>query len=187
LALSIWIIYIQYFIKKFEAIPEEKWCVDKLDDEEGRKCANGHCGVTDIRLSCLTEESIALWVVFQHTQIHDVNGTLLQEGSSSRTHHYSEIAARINNGQAIEYQQETPKQRILAALRDIQSRESQDQAVEQVNQIIGTPLCPECGRPGTLCTCLPETDDSEEEEEDWGAGEVAGVEVGDNIRSLESV
>lgn len=34
---------VDYFINKFEAIPEEMWCVGLWVDSEGRKCALGHC------------------------------------------------------------------------------------------------------------------------------------------------
>lgn len=35
---------IDYFIAKFEAIPDERWTVGRLTDDEGRHCALGHCG-----------------------------------------------------------------------------------------------------------------------------------------------
>lgn len=34
-----------YFIKKFKAIPDEKWAVGHLETEDGKHCAMGHCGV----------------------------------------------------------------------------------------------------------------------------------------------
>lgn len=38
----------EYFIKKFEAIPEEKWCVEYFTAKYDKKChcALGHCGET---------------------------------------------------------------------------------------------------------------------------------------------
>lgn len=36
---------VDHFIRKFEGIPEEKWCTGTLTDPEGRSCAFGHCGV----------------------------------------------------------------------------------------------------------------------------------------------
>lgn len=35
---------VDYFIEKFEKIPEDKWCVGRFDDGYGAKCALGHCG-----------------------------------------------------------------------------------------------------------------------------------------------
>lgn len=48
---------IDYFIEKFEAIPEEKWGIGKFSDQDGRCCALGHCGEGMFHS---TEESNAL-------------------------------------------------------------------------------------------------------------------------------
>ena len=88
-----------YFIAKFEAIPEEKWTT--LTYHEGDKsCALGHCGRT---IGGCTQESRALGDLFEKhgLWVPDVN-----DGCDSR------------------YPQPTPKQRILAALRDIKAKES---------------------------------------------------------------
>jgi len=39
----------EYFIKKFEAIPEDKWCVGELTapNDKDCYCALGHCGVLE--------------------------------------------------------------------------------------------------------------------------------------------
>lgn len=37
---------VQYFRKKFEAIPEEQFCVGAYENLIGQKCVMGHCGVT---------------------------------------------------------------------------------------------------------------------------------------------
>jgi len=34
---------INYFINKFQAIPEKEWCRGLYVDNRGRKCAIGHC------------------------------------------------------------------------------------------------------------------------------------------------
>lgn len=34
---------VTYFIKKFEAIPEEDWIINQQQDKRGRRCAYGHC------------------------------------------------------------------------------------------------------------------------------------------------
>lgn len=78
----------QYFIEKFSAIPEEQWCVLQLTDEQGRHCVYGHCG------SDYMPEGNAL-------------GKILDFQTSF-----------INDGEHSQYQQPTPKQRILAALED---------------------------------------------------------------------
>lgn len=35
---------LEYFIAKFEAIPEDKWTTRTFDDGNGCYCAYGHCG-----------------------------------------------------------------------------------------------------------------------------------------------
>ena len=49
---------IDYFIEKFEAIPESQWCIKTTEDEFGRKDASGHCGVK--RSGPLTREALVL-------------------------------------------------------------------------------------------------------------------------------
>jgi hypothetical protein len=34
---------VDYFIDKFEKIPEELWCISIRHDGGGRSCAYGHC------------------------------------------------------------------------------------------------------------------------------------------------
>jgi hypothetical protein len=47
-----------FFIKKFSATLESKWCVGQYSDGEGRFCVMGHCGVRSKAKS--TREAIAL-------------------------------------------------------------------------------------------------------------------------------
>lgn len=56
---------IDYFINKFESIPEENWIDGALEGIDNKKCAFGHCGVisTD-SLYKHTEESTALISLF---------------------------------------------------------------------------------------------------------------------------
>lgn len=49
---------LEYFIKKFEAIPEEKWTTGEFVDRDGCMCAYGHCGRTQSNNG--TKESDAL-------------------------------------------------------------------------------------------------------------------------------
>lgn len=83
----------QYLIEKLEAIPEDQWTTDV--DELGRRCALGHCGMTEDEID--TEESLALAILSQIWMVV----LLINEGGE---------------------QQATPKQRILAALRDAKER-----------------------------------------------------------------
>jgi hypothetical protein len=95
---------VQYYIDKFEAIPEELWNADGSyvnKDNPECKCALGHCGA-DIR-NTNTDEIRALAGLFRYEGIDlvDITG--------------------INDGTNPEYQQSTPKQRILAALNDVKN------------------------------------------------------------------
>lgn len=87
-----------YFIAKFEAIPEELWCINHF--ESGNACcAFGHCGA---RVFNPTVESGAL------------SGVLNEVG----------CGVLINDGDDQNFQQPTPKQRILAALKQVKERET---------------------------------------------------------------
>lgn len=89
-----------YFIAKFEAIPEEKWCTDGFTNDAGQCCAAGHCGLRNDSDWTPGMEAYALDQIFDDLDVVSVN-----DGKDSR------------------YPQPTPKQRILAALRDIQAKE----------------------------------------------------------------
>ncbi len=84
-----------HFIAKFEAIHEDFWCAGRFEDDDGAKCARGHCGATVFRMH--TPENDALYDLFP--------GILSPQF--------------INDGLDKRYQQPTPKQRVLAALRDL--------------------------------------------------------------------
>jgi hypothetical protein len=110
---------VDYFIKKFEAIPEEKWATQDFSNGD-RHCANGHCGVYWHGASInQTPESRSLQKVLSPLTV--TNGLELVKDGRYEIFgpEYSLKAAIINNGDANEYQRPTPKQRILAALYDI--------------------------------------------------------------------
>lgn len=113
---------VDYFIKKFEAIPEERWCTTFFNLGD-RSCANGHCGVMGTTMSQnSTDESRALQSVL--SALFLTLKTAYEKYIITTPVLHSEEAARINDGIVAEYQQKTPKQRILAALYDI--KKSQD-------------------------------------------------------------
>jgi len=87
---------IHYFIAKFEAIPDNKWCVEKFTDEKGRCCALGHCGVRGSNtMFCIS------------TKQGEALKKILPDGVTS-----------INDGVFKgEFKGKTPKARILEALR----------------------------------------------------------------------
>lgn len=92
---------VDYFINKFEAIPEEKWCIEKWADDD-KRCAFGHCGVNTDNFLSYPSEAKGLADLFP----------------------LSCVVFDINDGDDKRYQQPTPKQRILAALYDIKKAQS---------------------------------------------------------------
>jgi|GEM_PF-3535459 len=90
-----------YFIRKFSAIPDEKWCVwaFRIGD---RCCARGWCGT--VYYSQPTAEDVVLGSVLA-----------VEKGSPQER---CDTVGKINNGFDARYPQPTPRARILAALRD---------------------------------------------------------------------
>lgn len=123
---------VNYFIEKFSKIDEKNF-ITKNFNRGSAYCANGHCGVNEnncISNETLPEEAKALQKVFSKLKVNILDtldifpiyrGVLVIDGVTmpSFIKNYSTIAALINNGLISQYQQPTPKQRILAALYDI--------------------------------------------------------------------
>lgn len=110
---------VDYFLKKFEEIPEENMIRWEQTDEEGRHCAYGWC---------MLPEKINLTVAGEgdgHTTEEGKSLTKLFNQLKNCTHmHWGTIGrklspALVNNGVILEYRQKTPKKRVLAALQDI--------------------------------------------------------------------
>lgn len=86
-----------YFIAKFEAIPVEFWNVGAFrdNDETYKRCALGHCGVTQDRVLGSTNDEARALIELLHPmgRVVDINDGVKHDKLS------------------------TPKERILAALR----------------------------------------------------------------------
>lgn len=94
-----------YFIAKFESLPDEKWARASFKDPIGRRCALGHCGV--LHFDDVTDESDALVQVMGDRELapHGFWPIIyVSDGGVSCPPKYRNI--------------ETPRGRILAALRD---------------------------------------------------------------------
>lgn len=90
---------LNYFIKKFEKIPEEQWGTEVYDDDNGHKCAFGHCGAYSHRDQ--TKESIAL----RHIDMTYLDSLTLTE---------------INDGaKGAEIYGSTPKERVVNYLKSL--------------------------------------------------------------------
>lgn len=112
---------VDYFIKKFEAIPENKWAVRSFIVRKKRTfrkplvqcCAQGWCNINGSNVERIVigddttnKEALALYALFPP----------LRNGLQWRL-----PIGEINNGEDMRYQQPTPKQRVLAALYDIKN------------------------------------------------------------------
>lgn len=106
---------IDYFINKFEAIPEDKWHTGNYcsDIDNSQKCALGHCMTEEIYWTKETSDLTELVKTFTKLEVPDVNDKVSDE-----------------------YPQDTPKKRILAVLYDIKSQS----AVDEAYQILTEPI-----------------------------------------------
>lgn len=118
---------VNYFINKFEKIPSKKIIPGEQSDGKGGHCVYGWCmkpedlgPYTDKGYGHKTKEGLALTELL--SSIPNMTPSRDNLGYSfTRCSPYSSTPARINNGEVAEYQQATPKERILAALQDVKS------------------------------------------------------------------
>jgi hypothetical protein len=90
----------------FNAIPEEKWCVDKYQNQEGQMCAVGHLTGPDGDI---------------HTRNHPIRSKLSIKSELNPYCRYYD-AARINNGSGeMADLGDTPRERILNAIVLVES------------------------------------------------------------------
>lgn len=119
---------IDHFINKFQRIAENFWCTDVQFGSNGQRCAFGHCnayiGERSIESSALAgiskSHETLLAVTFCGPDDFRANG----------------LIANANNGYLLEYQQPTPKQRVIAILRDI--KKLQQPEVKEVKTVYVT-------------------------------------------------
>jgi hypothetical protein len=126
---------VDFFIDKFSKIPEHLWLIGDQGHFGGPACAFGHCRIRPSdKYGSDTEEGVALQKLFFDSGLrikdsgYGINVNIAPNGSI-------QAAAWINNGFIKEYQQPTPKQRILAALYDIkrlQSKVTEQQPKERI-------------------------------------------------------
>ncbi len=110
---------VDYFIKKFEAISEKFFEIRDWGNGE-KRCTNGHCGMHHSNVDEGTLEAKGLNILFKDVQLTPFNPCNFPYMS-----YWWYKTAAINDGRTKEYQQPTPKQRILAALYDIKKMEDE--------------------------------------------------------------
>jgi len=128
---------IDYFIKKFEAIPEKMWITLNRGALGTPRCALGHCynGVNG------HAEEEALSKLFIENGLTYIEGLNYE---SDKKYYIrpgkGPAVALINNGMIHEYQQPTPKQRILAALYDIKKATQPKEVVREKTVYVAVPI-----------------------------------------------
>jgi hypothetical protein len=96
---------VDYFIAKFEAIPEKEWIVGQYINATGCD-ALGHCG----------------WRSFFRGKVETVEGLSLNDLFIKSL---GVTVYDVNDSKHYGFTQDSPKQRILAALRDIKAKQEQ--------------------------------------------------------------
>lgn len=99
---------VDYFIKKFEAIPTKQWCKGSFNNRESQHCALGHCGAQYFT-------SYSFSSVVQHTAESSILSKLIKTQASIGI-------VELNDG-SVEakrlFPNKTIKGRVLAALYTI--------------------------------------------------------------------
>lgn len=119
---------VDYFIKKFEAIPEERWTTGTfLSYEEERRCALGHCFSKKIiwklqDAGMKDDGSTAYPITEKEKQTSFKEAYVLSKLFCENAREGSQKIIDVNNGLDSVYQQLSPKQRIFAALYDIKAK-----------------------------------------------------------------
>ena len=102
---------VEFFIKYFEAIQEYKWCKNIIMNEKGQKCAIGHC------LYKPNAKPVYYVIELKNSPLN-----IFGEDMIKALIDILPSIAEINDGNSKNYQQPTPKQRVLAALYDLQGK-----------------------------------------------------------------
>ena len=119
---------VSYFIGKFSSIPDYLWRTGNFE-LMGQSCAAGHCGIRES--GKLNEEVNALIGMLSKLRI------TLGYGYVFYGNPLLDTVAVINDGHCMEYQQPTPKQRILTALYDV--KKLQEPKVKEIIRYVAVP------------------------------------------------
>ena len=100
---------VDYFIGKFSATVESSWNEGFQNKNDGTHCALGHCDDFSMQ-NTLGDVLKPIQITITKSMYGNDYGKVVLGALK---------VAAINNGETAEYQQPTPKQRILAALQDV--------------------------------------------------------------------
>lgn len=122
---------IEYFIEKFEKIPENKWCVDVLGNHLGQRCAQGHC-MRDAEIKYLQSLHNKINLDIYIKTMRNINKEVRALNAIFGEDSDGLIIAQINNSDHNDYTQYHPKQRVLAALKDLLKQKETESVVNSV-------------------------------------------------------
>jgi hypothetical protein len=93
---------LEYFVNKFEAVPDELWWTGTyFNEDRTKRCALGWCFEVD------PKNSRRLEMGDEFARLENLMRTYLDKGTDP-----------INDGKVKQFNQPTPKQRVLAALKE---------------------------------------------------------------------
>lgn len=112
---------VDFYIKFFSGIPEDKWAEFERVTSDGRRCAHGHCSTShDNFVSTTTPREKGLCdIAIKHLHRYGI--------------------AQINNGCHSDYVQSTPKQRVIAFLNDVKDKELSEANLKATKELINQP------------------------------------------------
>lgn len=107
---------VDYFIKKFEKIPEDNWIACQMHNGD-KHCALGHC------LANMNEELKGEAKALHYLMFESIQLTVFQ----------------VNDYISQQYPQKHPKQRVMAALYDIRDKQLSEANIKAANELINQP------------------------------------------------
>lgn len=122
---------VDFFIRKFEAIPEEVWTSGDFS-AGGKHCSLGHCGA-GVNYGTQPIEAVCLSEIFDSA----FGKPETKFGVDLSWHVVNINDGQYNMGELYKkYRRPTPKQRILAALKDIKAMQNKVDAVQECDATV---------------------------------------------------
>lgn len=121
---------VNYFINKFSKIPEKRWITDTFVGVNPlNRCARGFCLTAKSAFKAWRGKDAVEVLREYNEELVALDGLFGQVSEGI-------VIALINNGWVKEYQQATPKQRVLAALQDLKLEQESAELMSEVKDII---------------------------------------------------